>query len=147
MRKETSREWGEFTKSAMELAELTQEELASFVGKKLGRRVTQGAVQARINGPRSQPPQEPELSHWADALKLAGFHREKFFRLALFSRTPLAIRLELTKAEERIAANEARMRNLERKDSELRRELVDLRAQLAETTAQASELLRRVGDL
>lgn len=146
MRKETAREWGEFTKSAMDLAGITQEELAEAVGKKAGRRITQGAVQARINGPKSQPPQDQELEWWADALKLTGFHREKFIRLALFSRTPLSIRQELIRAEDRLAANEVRVKNLERNDSRLRGEVAELRGKLAEVTAQAAELLRRINE-
>ncbi len=146
MRKETSREWGEFTKSAMDLVGLTQTELARILSKKLNRSITQGALQARLNGDRSQPPDESELQAWADALKLDGFHRQKFIRLALFSRTPLQIRKELLAAEDRIAANEKRIASLEKQDLDLRRQVVDLQRQLGEVTAQATELLGRVGD-
>ena len=147
MRKEASREWGEFTKAAMELVGLTQTELAATLSKKLGKVITQGALQARINGPSSQPPVDPELSAWADALKLDGFHRQKFMRLALFSRTPPQVRKELLTLEDRLTSTENRLKVAEKRNSDLRAELVEVRAVLAQATAKCAELLARVRDI
>lgn len=147
MSKETTREWATFTKKAMELAGISQVELARQLTKKLRRTITQGALQARLNNPRSNPPQEPELSAWAEILRLEGFHRQQFIRLALFTKTPFHIRKELTAAEDRAERLERRLSTLEKQDAELRRQLAAAQSQLAEATEQASRLLSQGGDL
>ena len=147
MNKETSREWAEFTKKAMELAGVSQVDLARKLTKKLGRTITQGALQARLNNPRSQPPKDDELRAWADILRLEGFHRQQFERLALFTRTPLPIRKELMAVEDRAERLEKRLGNLEKQDSDLRRQLTEAKIHLAEATSKAEALLAKFTDL
>lgn len=147
MSKNTSRDWAEFTKKAMELAGISQVELARRLTKKLGRNITQGALQARLNNPRSSPPKDPELAAWADILNLEGFHRQQFDRLALFTQTPLRIRKELMAAEDRAERLEKRLGNLEKSDADLRRKLAEASVQLAEATKQAEALLAKCHDL
>ncbi len=147
MSKETTREWAEFTKKAMELAGISQVELSRRLTKKLGRTITQGALQARLNNPRSVPPKDLELSAWADILKLEGFHRQQFDRLALFTQTPLRIRKELMSAEDKAERLEKRLTKLEEQDSDLRRQLAEAKVQLAETTKKAEALLAKYHNL
>lgn len=147
MSKETSREWADFTKKAMELAGISQVELARRLTKKLGRTITQGALQARLNNPRSQPPKDEELRAWADILRLEGFHRQQFERLALFTKTPHPIRKELLAAEDRVERLEKRVSNLEKLDADLRRQLADAQLQLAQTTEKAEGLLAKLQEL
>lgn len=147
MSKETSREWSEFTKKAMELAGISQVELARRLTKKLGRTITQGALQARLNNPRSQPPKDEELRAWGDILRLEGFHRQQFERLALFTKTPHPIRKELLASEDKVERLEKRVGNLERSDADLRRQLADSNLQLAQATEKAEALLAKFHDL
>lgn len=147
MSKETTREWAEFTKKAMELAGISQVELARRLTKKLGRTITQGALQARLNNPRSSPPKDAELAAWADILRLEGFHRQQFDRLALFTQTPLRIRKELMAAEDKAERLERRLSNLEKQDSDLRRQLSEAQVELAKATSQAEALLAKYHDI
>jgi hypothetical protein len=127
----------------LEVADMSMPEYAEAITKRIGQKIHYGMVQARIAGKNSLPPDEDDLPAWADALKLTGFHREKFFRLALIERTPGRIRKLIGELESRLEANEKRLRSLEKELADANRTADALSVELSQATAQASRLLEQ----
>lgn len=138
------REWQDFTQKAMELAGISQVELARILSKKLGRQFNQSSIASRIKTPSGKAPkEEAEIEAWADALKLDGQHRERFVRLALLERTPLEMRRRLLQVEDLLVKAEKRLRLEEKRSAELRLSVDALAAELAQVTAQATSLMQK----
>jgi hypothetical protein len=133
--------WSDFARKALELSGISQSELARRLSAKLNKSVSQGAIQSRLANPNGLPPQDAELTAWADAMRLDGFHREHFIRLALLERTPPPIRKELQAVESRLERSEVRTRKLEQEADDLRKQLNALRSEFAKAAAEAAELL------
>lgn len=138
------REWQDFTQKAMDLAGLSQVELARILSKKLGREFNQSSVASRVKTPAGKAPKnEAEINAWADALKLDGQHRERFVRLALLERTPYPMRARLLQVEDLLIKAEKRIRLEEKRSAELRNTVDALAAELAQVTAQATSLMQK----
>lgn len=133
--------WQEYAGKALELAGVSQSELARRLSAKLDTIVTQGSIQSRLRNPSSLPPDGKELQAWADAMRLEGFHRSQFVRLALLARTPEPIAKELLAVEARLERANARLAKVEKESDDLRDLVASLRRDLAQTAAQAAQLL------
>jgi hypothetical protein len=138
-------DWKEFTKRAIELADLNQSELARLLTKKLGRNVTQGQIFSRIGNPNGRAPREEEdLKAWADCLKLDGQHRERFFRLAYTERVSPRLRIMMADMEATLEKTEKKAERFDKMVKEQKQLIEQLSAQLAEATAQTARLMKQL---
>lgn len=141
MAQESTKCWSEFARKALELSGVSQSELARRLSAKLDRTITQGAIQSRLANPNGMPPTDTELTVWADALRLDGFHRDQFIRLAYLERTHPAIKRELLAIESRLEKSHIKIAKLENENVSLRERVSTLESQLAEAAAEAAKLL------
>lgn len=129
----------------MELAGISQSELARTLTKKLGREIQQSQIHMRIIHHNGRAPRDDEeLRIWADALKLDGQHRESFMRLALFERTPPRIRAQLLRIEDENRRLERLLANTEKALDEVNGAIAKIAAENAENASLAANLTKQV---
>lgn len=125
---------------------LSQRELAERLTARLGDKIHQGGVQSRIAGKYGLPPDsDKELNAWADVLKLEGYYREEFIRLAWIEHTPKKVQdllKELQEKEEKARKTEL---ELTKQVAELSASRAKLATDLAKATQEAARLLAHVG--
>jgi hypothetical protein len=138
-------EWQEFTRRAIELADLNQSELARLLSRKLNRQITQPQIFSRIGNPNGRAPRdEDELKAWADCLKLDGQHRDRFFRLAYTERVSPRLRVMMSEMEETLEKTQRKAERLDRVVKEQKTVIDQLSVQLAEAAAQTARLMKKV---
>lgn len=141
----TGYKWGEFVSRLMGTLQISQREMAIRLSAKLGSTIHQGSVQSRIAGKYGLPPDdEKELNAWADVLKLEGYYREEFLRLAWIEHTPKKIQDLIKDLQEQEEKNRRTEKALIKQVEELTASRAKLALDLAKATQEAARLLAHI---